>query len=43
MVEGKLYVAKLRAAIKLFEKNKQAGTPWPTQSHRQESGPQHSV
>jgi hypothetical protein len=44
MVQGKLSVAKLRAAIKLFESKKTRGEPWPDpQLQGQDSGQQRSV
>ena len=43
LMEGKLYVARIKAAIKLFESQKSNGAPWPTQSRDQKPEQQHSV
>jgi len=32
--EGKVYLARFRAAIKFFEKNKVSGVPWPRSKSR---------
>jgi hypothetical protein len=41
VVQGKLYLARLKSAIKVFEKRKAAGDPWPTQSTTQNTQQQH--
>jgi hypothetical protein len=42
--EGKNYVAHLKSAIKLFERNKASGVPWPTRKRATKSlRQQHSV
>ena len=33
IADGKFFVARLRSAIKTFEKKKAAGEPWPVRSH----------
>jgi hypothetical protein len=44
LIEGKAYVARVKTAIKSFEKNKAEGVPWPTRKRStKQLRQQHSV
>jgi hypothetical protein len=37
LIEGKTYVARLKSAIRLFERNKANSVPWPTRKRTTKS------